>query len=496
MNPFGVIFQQAMHFSLSTSSPTSMARYDLDRAMARHRASIDKLSSGERIANPSEDSGALSVSEKMKSRLKRISRTEHNERNAVSFLDMQYGALQVAGSILTRMSELKTMWSDTTKNEGDRENYDKEFLELQKEFGVLSREKFNGISLFTSVEVTNHALQAYSGRNDSIGQVVSLARNFLKGEFAAASGAVLGEYKKETKDVTTTTTTTSTVNSPITTKAGATGINPDGSPIAVGATDLNWTVTGLSNSVVRYKHPLWANDSGTIGKWVGLSNGGVGNYLYSMSFDLTGVDLDDVQISGKAATDNAGRILLNGQDMGINFPQEFKALQAFSLQSTATGIVVDGTTTIPNVLVDGTNQITVKVSNAGGPTGMFFDDLQISGSRTTSTTTSTTAQVTTVTKIYPGLADFEQGEFAGFLENVTEAMAQVGAEKSRLNFEILRNNRSFQDLELAKSRITDTDVAQESTRLAKTQILIQSSANVISQANKLAEIALRFMAGK
>ena len=122
-----------------------------------------------------------------------------------------------------------------------------------------------------------------------------------------------------------------------------------------------------------------------------------------MSFDLTGVNLDDVQITRKAATDNAGSILLNGQDMGISFPNEFKALQAFSLQSNASGIVVDGATTVPNVFVDGTNTITVRVNNAGGPTGMFFDELQISGSRTT---TSTNSQVTTVSKIYPGLADF------------------------------------------------------------------------------------------
>lgn len=182
-----------------------------------------------------------------------------------------------------------------------------------------------------------------------------------------------------------------------------TGINPDGSPIAVGATDLNWTVTGFSNFVVRYRNGAWAYDSSTIGKQVDLLSGGVGNYDYSMSFDLTRVNLDDVQITRKAATDNAGSILLNGQDMGISFPNEFKALQAFSLQSNASGIVVDGATTVPNVLVDGTNTITVRVNNAGGPTGMFFDELQISGSRTT---TSTNSQVTTVSKIYPGLADF------------------------------------------------------------------------------------------
>jgi flagellin len=40
------------------------------------------------------------------------------------------------------------MAADITKNEGDIENYSKEFLELQSQLKQISREKFNGISLF------------------------------------------------------------------------------------------------------------------------------------------------------------------------------------------------------------------------------------------------------------------------------------------------------------------------------------------------------------
>ena len=68
---------------------------------------------------------------KLRSRLTRVERVGENLQNPISFLQVQEGALQVAGKILTRMSELKTMSMDVTKNSGDVENYNKEFFELR-----------------------------------------------------------------------------------------------------------------------------------------------------------------------------------------------------------------------------------------------------------------------------------------------------------------------------------------------------------------------------
>jgi len=485
-----------MQLSINTNTSARYATQYLSKTMDAHRRTLERLSTGNRIEKPADDAGGLSMAKKMGAKRDRIVKLKQNNQNALSFLDLQFGALENTVSILSRMSELKAMSMDITKNESDVEKYDKEFLELQKEIVVISKSKFNGISLFTISSKVDHALQAKVCEKPGSDSVVSLARNFIKGAFPGASGNTLGEFKTVTNDVTTTTTTTSTVNTPISTKAGATGINPDGTPIAVGATDLNWTVTGLSTSVVRYRNDAWADDSSTIGKWVGLLNGGVGNYDYSMSFDLTGVNLDDVQITGKAATDNAGSILLNGQDMGISFPNEFKALQAFSLQSNASGIVVDGTTTVPNLLVDGTNTITVRVNNAGGPTGMFFDELQISGSRTTSTTTSTTSQVTTVTRIYPSLADFEPDEFTGFIEDLTASIAQVGAQQARLTMEARQIESAGINLESAVGKILDADIAKESVRFAKSSFLIESSTSMVDKASEMSQIALRLMSNR
>jgi flagellin len=49
------------------------------------------------------------------------------------------------------------------------------------------------------------------------------------------------------------------------------------------------------------------------------------------------------------------------------------------------------------------------------------------------------------------------------------------------------------NLEQANSRIIDVDVASESTKFARYNILVQSGASMLSQANGLSAIALQLL---
>ena len=71
--------------------------------------------------------------------------------------------------------------------------------------------------------------------------------------------------------------------------------------------------------------------------------------------------------------------------------------------------------------------------------------------------------------------------------------AQNGAETSRLGFaaDVLSTNRT--NLEAANSRIIDVDVAYESTRLAKNNILVQAGTSMLAQANASSQAALRLL---
>ena len=87
-------------------------------------------------------------------------------------------------------------------------------------------------------------------------------------------------------------------------------------------------------------------------------------------------------------------------------------------------------------------------------------------------------------------------DFSGFIQNIASAIAQIGAEQSRLNMEMRQNETARVNLEAAKSRIMDADMAQESTRFAKTNVLVQSSASMVAQANQISDVALRLIVNR
>ena len=81
------------------------------------------------------------------------------------------------------------------------------------------------------------------------------------------------------------------------------------------------------------------------------------------------------------------------------------------------------------------------------------------------------------------LGDFTVDSFILALQNVATLRAENGAMSSRLQFAGEQLEAAKVNMEAARSRIVDTDVAQESTRFARYSILTQAGAAMLSQAN-------------
>ena len=138
-----------MSLVINTNSTATLTRNYLATNQTNLQRSLGRLASGSRIVKPSDDAGGLAVGNKLTATLNRNTRAQQNVSNAISFLQVQDGALNAVGKILDRMSELKTMSLDVTKNSQDIANYDAEFNQLQDQLSNIRQEKFNGISLFT-----------------------------------------------------------------------------------------------------------------------------------------------------------------------------------------------------------------------------------------------------------------------------------------------------------------------------------------------------------
>ena len=134
--------------SINVNPAASNAGLNLGKTNDALQKSLQRLSSGRRIVNASDDAGGLEVSMKMAAALKRTEATAINLANAQSYLQTQDGAFKVADRVLNRMSELATLANDPTKNSTDIANYDLEYQNLALQMTSLANEEFNGVALY------------------------------------------------------------------------------------------------------------------------------------------------------------------------------------------------------------------------------------------------------------------------------------------------------------------------------------------------------------
>ena len=122
--------------------------FETHRIQADLESSITKLSSGKRVHDAVEDSGAFQQAAKLISRNKRDHAAMRNLQNLISYSQSQDGTLQSVGEILNRMSTLSMRALDLTSTDSDRENYNKEFIELVTQLDEIKAQKFNDMDLF------------------------------------------------------------------------------------------------------------------------------------------------------------------------------------------------------------------------------------------------------------------------------------------------------------------------------------------------------------
>lgn len=139
-----------MSVVINTNFAATQAANNLAASNSMLQKSLNRLSSGSKIVSPADDAGGLAVSMKLSAAARRQGAVATNLGNAVSFLQTQDGVLKVAGKVLDRMGELRTLYTDPTKSDSDKANYDSEFAELQTQLSDLTTEAFNSVSLFGS----------------------------------------------------------------------------------------------------------------------------------------------------------------------------------------------------------------------------------------------------------------------------------------------------------------------------------------------------------
>jgi flagellin len=132
--------------------------------------------------------------------------------------------------------------------------------------------------------------------------------------------------------------------------------------------------------------------------------------------------------------------------------------------------------------------MTVVTSHDGAQTvGITQADLEFI-SFSVGTSNSTGMDITSTTGAQAAVSTIQTA-----IQNLATLRASNGAQQSRLTFaaDMLAVNKT--NLEAANSRIIDVDVADESTKLARFNILQQAGTAMLSQANQATQSILRLI---
>jgi len=184
-----------MSIVIGTNKSSLQAANYLSANQTQLSNTLSSLSSGSRLTNPSTDAGGLAVSLQLTATANRDSALINTIANAQSFLQTQNGALQVATSIVDRISQLVTMSNDRTLTTSNTANYDTEFRQLQQELGTIIGAQYNGISLFSGN--TTSSLTVLSTNDLTTGNAISLAQLSLG---ATTAGISIGYLAGGTAD--------------------------------------------------------------------------------------------------------------------------------------------------------------------------------------------------------------------------------------------------------------------------------------------------------
>jgi flagellin-like hook-associated protein FlgL len=577
-----------MSLVINTNVAANSIQRNLSANQANLQKSLARLSSGSKLNEPKDDVGSFAVASRLTAAINRNARAQQNVQNSISFLQVQDGAISQVGKILDRMSELKTMSLDPTKNSGDIANYDTEFTQLQNQLINIEDEKFNGIGLFTA-----QSNLMVSTTEDSSGTSVELSRaglfdniskaeimekaigateynvaatnigddsNDLRLTFATASGkSVTVRLDDGTNDSTKNGQTIDGAIKVINESLALGGISSvfvsesaDGKLVVNASEEVNVTEatqgttagstffgnqnlenvksTYQYNSLADYGHGDVITGTTSAGSEVSVVISATGGWTGTdKSFDeflaenettrlnnSTSPGTEVFQAGAQSTNYGAGEVVYNDNDgryyLSRGVGGDYSSAASTSI---AAGSDLGGTVATNEYLDLGASLPGLNASAAYDATKDYFKDDIISydGNLYVAETSISAgagnpldgnaanwtkinisvAGSDNVTDTTKSLSDFNTGDFVNFIQAAATARANNGAQVARLesSLDLLKTNQNSMDS--ARSQIQDVDIASESTNLARQNILVQSAAAMLSQANASQNVALQLL---
>src|SRR5204862_522268 len=181
--------------TVNTNLASLNAQRHLDESSDSLTASLERLSSGLRINNASDDAAGLAIADKLERDVRVAAQAVRNANDGISSLAIGEKALGKVTDVLTRLSELASESATGTVSDTQRSAIQQEFSQLLSEISRISNTTtFNGVQLLsagTTVAV-QVGLDGTSNSQISFNSVDGSLSGILQGQTAIAGVITVG----------------------------------------------------------------------------------------------------------------------------------------------------------------------------------------------------------------------------------------------------------------------------------------------------------------
>lgn len=445
-------------FRINTNVSALNAQRQLDNGNQQLAEAQERLSSGLRINSAADDAAGLAISQKTTAQIKGLNQASTNAQDGISMIQTAEGGLSETQSSLQRMRELSVQASNDTLTGSDREQIQGEVDALAEEIQRISDQtEFNTKSLLDGSLESGGDLgtqQLQVGANE--GQTIE----FNVSDMGTGEDAL-------------------NVNSD---EADSSFATPDAEITKKGATK-DATTTGSYEIV----------DSGGTGSLQIADSGGNVVATSKDGKTFTGVNSDggakfgDDEVTFEQSVETGQAF---GIDSGGNFEQFTGAsnkLESGEYSVKSSGVVQDQRGERVGTVQASTGKLVSggeTLADFGKGAGSYFNDAG------TETISVGGPDITTTDDAEEAITTLDNA-----INAVSSERSELGALQNRLETTISVDDITSENLEAARSRIRDADVAQESVKQTRGNILVQAGTSVLAQANQNPQSALQLLGG-
>jgi flagellin len=144
------------------------AAFYLNQNTSNLNEAIQELSSGSRLADPSNDAAGVAVSGNMEAQISRLQAATQASQDVVSYAQTADGFLSTIEQQLSRMSELAESATNGAFGSADLSDYNTEFTDLVSQISsIFSHAEFDGANIFTGTNASAGITVAIDAAGDT-----------------------------------------------------------------------------------------------------------------------------------------------------------------------------------------------------------------------------------------------------------------------------------------------------------------------------------------